>query len=340
MNLQKVSEKDNQFFEILIDHKVLSWNVDIYDLLDSEQYKIDYVKENIDYAMEGLPALINDGNLVWSINLFKLMNVSDEIGKELKEKYFLDNLLQIKYQEFKFILDIYNLEFNKRVIQTLVNKPEKDDILILYLIEQWRFEFTYEVSNIIDEYDLPWNKELFQVLIEDSINVAEDYILKHIDKIEEIDIEQKLFENLIEKVDNNRFIELIFKYQNEIDISTRVSNQLYDILLSIDEPDMLLNKLSEQTVFKLLEKLSLKKSAELLYQYFVLENFVREQIFTILSKLNNPFKSIKLKGRQIRIADNHTNIEKLLDFLVSKDLKVISSYNSVEQGYVVNNKRV
>lgn len=340
VDLQEVPEKDNKLFEILIDHKVLSWNIDIYDLVGSEQYKIDYVKENIDDAMEELPTLINDETLVWSIDLFKLMNESDEIETELKEKYFLDNLLQIKYQEFKFIVDNYNLEFNNQVIQSLVNQADKDDILILYLIEQWRLEFTYEVSNIIDEYDLPWNNELFQVLLEDSLNVAADYLLKHIDKIEEIDVEQKLFENLIVKVDNNKFIELISKYQNEIDISTRVSNQLYDILLSIDDPDMLLNKLSQQTVFKVMEKIPLKNSSKFLYQYLVLENFDREQIFTILSRLNEPFKLIKLKGRQIRIMENHTNIEKLLDFLVSKDLKVISSYDPVEQGYVVNNKRV
>lgn len=339
VELQDISKIDNIVLEILIDHKVLSWNINIYNSIHSEQYKEYYVKENVNDAADEISELIEDGNLVWSTELFKLINESKEIEMGIKEKYLHDNLLNIEYREFKSILDNHNLEFNNEIIQILIKEPNKEDVLTLYLIQQCKSGSMTDVSNTIHKYGLPWNKELLKLILKDDVDVAANYLLNHIDKIVEVNINQELFDALIVKIyDNKIVIELIDNYQNDIEISQH-SERIYEVLLTLNETDTLLSRLSQNTVQKIIETLPLESASELLFQFLVYKDLNKGEVFEFLSNLIEPFSLIKLKGGQIKITKAHTNIQNLLDYLTSKDLQVISSFNSSEQGYIVNNKR-
>lgn len=339
VDLQGASAEDNKLFELMINKRVLSWDVNIYNLVELNQLKIDYAKVNFEDGIEDLKSLIKKEKLVWSQDLLEMMEQSKQVGQELSENYIMQNIHLISQEEFISIMEDFKLKYDKRIVQTLIDEGDESNILMLYLIGQLRLGLRDEILKIVNEYKFPWNKEFFQILLEENVDIAKDYIKDHIEKLDEIEFDQNLFEIIIEEIDNTKYIELISNYQDKINVNKDISNKLYELFLSEKNLETLFNKLDEKIFIEVLKNLSLDKSSKLLYKYFNLEKLDREQVFIILSMLNEPFNLIKLNGGSFRISEKHTNIEKFLDFLKTKELKVISSYKSEQQGYVIHNKR-
>lgn len=337
--IEEVSEIDNKVLELLINHRILPWQSNIYSVIHSEQHKVAFVLDNIDGARDNLRELIEEGDLIWSLNLFKIIITFDELGTDLIGKYIRDNLLEIEYQEFKLMTDIYELDFDNLLISKLIEEPNKDDMLILYLTQQWKTDSANDVADTINDYPVPWSEELFEEFRKEDLELATNYLLNHIAKINDVKMNQELFNTLIAKSDSSKFIiNLINKYRGTVEINRQISEKLYKFLL--DETEIVLELLQQTTVIEAIDMLPLETSSEFLYKFLVYKRFNREEVFEFLSKLSEPFSSIRINGGQVKITTRHSNIEELMDYLKSRKLKVISTIKPNEQGYIVNNKRI
>ncbi|MBS4220055.1 hypothetical protein KHA96_17220 [Bacillus sp. FJAT-49711] len=336
--LKEASEVDSKVIELLIEHELLSWNVEIYLMVDSVQHKVSLIKENIHNASEELPQLIEDGELVWSMDLFKMIVELDQLEADIIHQYIRDYIHQINYEEFKSVMAIFELKYDNEIISELTIEPSKKDLLILYLLQQWESGATNDVGESVNQYSLPWSKKLFEVFRKDDIEVAADYLVNHIDRIDEIKMDQELFNTLIAKCNVEKCaINLINKFHHLIEINSLIAEKIYEFLLN--DPKVVVNSIDESVAIKIIECLPLESSSKFLYHFLVYREYNREEIFEILSRLNEPLCLIKLNGGQIKIEKTHSNIEELLEYLKSDDLKVISTIVPIEQGYLVNKKR-
>lgn len=338
VELKEMFDIDSRVIELLIDHKIISWNVEIYKIVNSIQHKISFIIDNLNNARGNLPELIENQALVWSIELFKIMLDLDELETELIQKYILDNLDQIVNEDFKSILDSEVLRFESRIISELSKETNKNALLVQYLIQQWNLGSESDVADAIHDYYLPWSEELFETFLLDDVEVAANYLLSHIDKVDEVNMNQDLLNTLIEKSNSdNVVIKLVNQFHNQLEINSQISEKLYNFLLN--NPESMMESLSQNAVVSAIETLSIEYGAMFLYQLLLYKGFNREEVFEFLSRLREPFSLIKLNGGQIKITTKHDIIEELFEYLKLKDLQVISSIVSTDQGYLVNNKR-
>ncbi|MEH7239300.1 YobI family P-loop NTPase [Bacillus sp. JJ1562] len=338
VSLKERAEVDRKVIELLIEHELLSWNVEIYLMVDSVQHKVSFIKGNIHDASEELPSLIKDGELVWSLDLFKMIVELDELEADIIHQYIRDYIHQIEYGEFKSVMSIFELKYDNEIISELTIEPSKKDLLILYLLQLWKSGATNHVGESINEYSIPWSKKLFEVFRKDDIEVAGNYLVNHIDWIDEIKMDQELFNSLIAKCNVEKsVINLINKFHHQFEINDLIAKKSYEFLLN--NPEDVVSSLDESAVIKNVECLPLEAASKFLYHFLVYKEFNREEIFEILSKLSEPLCLIKLNGGQLRIEKTHSNVEELMEYLKSGDIQVISTIVPMEQGYLVNNKR-
>ncbi|VEF49140.1 NTPase with transmembrane helices [Bacillus freudenreichii] len=338
VSIKEPSEVDRKVIELLIEDKLLSWNVEIYLMVDSVQHKVFFIEGNIHDASEELPKLIEDGKLVWSLGLFKMIVELDELEADIIHKYIRDYIHQIEYEEFKSVMGIFELKYDNEIISELTIEPSKKDLLILYLLQQWKSGATDHVGESVNKYSIPWSKKLFEVFRKDDIEVAANYLINQIDWIDEIKMDQELFNTLIAKCSVEKCaINLINKFHHQLEINDLIAEKIYEFFLN--DSEVVVNSLDESVVIKILECLSLESSSKFLYHFLEYREYNREEIFEFLSRLSEPLCLIKLNGGKLKIEKTHSNIEKLMEYLKSEDLKVISTFVPMEQGYLVNNKK-
>lgn len=335
VDVYDISTIDNKVIELLIDNKVLIWSIDVYDSLQLDEYKIEYVKDrfcDVDFS-----DLIVTEKLVWSIDLFELIKKGIEIEENKIEKYILDNLIYMNEKDLKRVLELHDLDNNEKVIQTLVDEPNKESVLITFLLEQLNSGLIDDLTMLIQSNQIPWNKELLQMITENDMEFAAEYLLNNIKRISEVNITQEMFEKLIIQSKDAQIIsDLIYKYQNNITLNESISMKLYEILTNVDKPKVLLSKLEQKTVSNIINNLSLKCSAVFLYEYLKYKDLNRKEILKLLSTLIDPLGKIKLKRGQVRIEDSHKSIKELLNYL--KDTNTISSFVENDKGYIINRK--
>ncbi|RPF57028.1 hypothetical protein [Aquisalibacillus elongatus] len=337
VELEDKTDIDVDVLDLLIKNQKLYWNRKIYNSIQSKQLKEMFVYDCFDTAQNELEDMIEEEELVWSLRLFNSIVKIDGLRSSLIQQYIRDNLSKINYQDFKSISDNYKLEFDNTLIKTLVEQ-NKGEILILYLVEQWRRGIVDGVSDVVQDLNINWSEELLNEFRKDDVEVAVDYLLNHIDKVYEVNMDQKLFNTFVEKANDIEIvIELINKYQNKLVINERISDKLYEFQLS--NPEIVFDLLNQNAVIDTVTLLPLEASAEFLHQYLVIKNLNRRSVFELLSKLDEPFSLIKVNGRRIKIEAKHPEVKNLLDYLESNKLNVVSSVKSIEDGYVVNNKR-
>ncbi|SHN24218.1 hypothetical protein [Gracilibacillus kekensis] len=338
IDLKEGLKIDSRVIELLIEQNLLSWNLEMYKLVNSVQHKISLIKDNLYDAREELPELIENYELVWSIELFRILVELGEIEAELIQQYIRYNIDQIEYKDFKTVTDIHVLRFDSEIINELSKETNKKMLLILYLTQQWNSGSTSDVADTIHNYYLPWSGELFESFLIKDVEVAASYLLSHIDKVDEVNMSQNLLKTLIEKSNSVEIvIKLINQYHDRLEIDSQISEKLYELLLS--DSESIIETLSQNVVIGAIERLPLEHASRFLYQFILNKGFNRYEVFEFLSKLRSPFSLIKLNGGQIKITMEHANLEELFEYLQSKELQVISTIVSSDQGYLVNNKR-
>src|SRR5699024_6713568 len=159
---------------------------------------------------------------------------------------------------------------------------------------------------LIQSNQIPWNKELLQMITENDMEFAAEYLLNNIERISEVNITQEMFEKLIIQSKDAQIIsDLIYKYQNNIALNESISMKLYEILTNLHTPKYLLIKMKQMTVSNIINNLSLKCSAVFLYEYLKYKDLNRKEILKLLSTLTDPLGKIKLRRGQVRIEDSH-----------------------------------
>jgi hypothetical protein len=329
---------NSDMIKSLIDYNKLSWSMEVYHKLNSVKYKILYIKENVYSAKEDLPELIENHDLVWSMDLVNIILELDNFELDLIQQYIRHYIEEIEYNDLQSIIEINILNFDSDIISELDRDPNKNLLLIPFLIQQWHKGFTSEVADIILNYFVPWSEELFKIFIADDLDTAANYVIRHLDEVNEIYMSQDLFDSLIKKSSSEKsIVKLVNQYINRLEISNQISEKLYEVVLN--DPESILQTLNKKAVINVIEMLSLERGARFLYHFLTIKGFNREMVFQFLSRLIPPFNSIKLNGGQIKFETEGAHLEELLNYLQSNDLKVISSYVKNEYGYLVNNKR-
>ncbi|WP_453990086.1 hypothetical protein [Bacillus nitroreducens] len=62
-------------------------------------------------------------------------------------------------------------------------------------------------------------------------------------------------------------------------------------------------------MIRIIEVLPIEQGAMFLYQFLAHNEYNREMVFDFLSKLREPFSSVKLNGGQIKITSKHANVK-------------------------------
>jgi hypothetical protein len=329
---------DRDIINLLIDNQRLSWNVAIYKEIDSSNHKKRFVVDNIIEAEDNLPELIEDNHLFWSMELFLKLIESENLDLNLLRTYIKNRVMEIEITDFISILDRELLDFDKEMLNKLLDDSSKTNVLIEYLLYLSSKGFEDRVIDVISEYRIPWDISLFKKVNDFNVASASIYLLDNSEEIERIQMDQDLFENLIiNSQDIKMNLCIINRYFRAFEINSVVSNKVYEHL--IEDSEIILETLDNTVIIKMIHSLTIEKKAKFLFKFFNFNHFERDDIFVILSELNKPFDEIKKNGKGFNIDHKHANIEELLRYLKDESIQVIYGFDENNQGYLVRNKR-
>ena len=330
---------DQEVMYILIQERLLIWDMEIYKELNSPHYKNLFAIENIKENEDDLLILIQDKELEWSIELAQELSDNEILEEEEIGNYVKNNILEVNFQEFLSIIDREIIGYDEELLKDLLNKTEKLELLFEYLVHLEENSYTEKVASVIDDYEISWDKRLFSTLREKDIDAASKYLLGHIANIDEVNIDQKMLDSLIVESDNTDIsMTLIKKYEKKLEISPLIAEEVFSYL--DQDADTIFANLSENLVVKLVNSLALEDAAKFLKFYLKHQNYNREKVFELMLNLQHPLDKIQLKAGQLIIDGSHEYIEILLDYL--KEHKVISTYKYIKDRdeFEVNRKQV
>ncbi|MDQ0224412.1 hypothetical protein ACFPRB_17250 [Metabacillus niabensis] len=337
VSLEKISDVDSWVIDLLIERKLLSWDVNIYRKLSSKEYKEKYVIGNLDIAETDILELIHSDELEWSFELTDNLVKRDILDLSLLQKYIKNRVLKIELQEFTALISKNLIYYDEELLEILLEQTSLSNLLIEYLI-YLSLSYKDKVIDLINNYELQWDQRLFNKLRGFDSNSASIYLLDNPIRIESIKMDQELFDSLIVNSSNIELnLEIITDNFKQLNITPAISQKIYENL--VEDSKLVLDKLEKNVIVKLVQLLPVGKSAEFLYEFFKYGQYDRDDIFAILLELQRPFNEIRKNGKSFKIEDNHASIQDLLNYLESDPLQVIYRFDVSEGGYVVRNKR-
>ncbi|MGP4107760.1 YobI family P-loop NTPase [Virgibacillus sp. L01] len=338
VNLQEDTKVSEEIVHLLIENELLVWNVKIYNDLSSEYHRKKFVLDKVQEAEMDITELIEENELEWSLELLDAILRLENLDSKLLQKYIRENILKIDVQELTSIHERDMLIFDEVMLDTLRNEPEKEEVLIECILLLRSSGFDNQVTDYINEYQVPWDVRLFTNLRSGEIDTASKYLLENHDEIENVSMDQKLFKGLIRDSKNSKLSLMITeKYQNDFEVTSDIALKIYDYLE--EDSDQVFNILSDDTIRSIITALPLEDASRFLLEYLRYKDLKRSKIYSLLEKLPHPFNKIKPNGKHYKIDSVDPNVDDLLSYL--DPLQVISSYDKKEEDnyYLIRNKQ-
>ncbi|MEH7385253.1 hypothetical protein V7147_07575 [Bacillus sp. JJ1521] len=321
----------------LVRSKVLAWDPDTYRSINNIQLKKEYIIDTFKEAQNDLGALIDDDELIWSLELLELLLEYEKFDSNLIEKYLVNRIREIEVQEFKSILDKKLIGHNAKALEIMINDSNEIK-LIMYLIYLISNGYHNVVIEVIRNHQISWNHELFDRVKLHDVDSASYLLLVNEEKIQDIQMDQELFESIIKNSDDVQLsLNTIKRASNGLKINAQISNRIFEQLLGAS--NIVLENMDKDLFVKIVRHLELGNAASFLLHFLKSVQLTRDEIFDILSKLVHPFDSIKKNGKSFEITVTNEDLVELLEYFKSDPLEVIYEYEELEKGYLVRNKR-
>ncbi|SDK46442.1 hypothetical protein [Sediminibacillus albus] len=334
--LEDYKELSQYTINLLIEQKLLAWNISVFYNLESESLKKKYASGTIPGIDEDdLQELIAEEELYWSYDLFQYMIGLDDFDPDLLHNYISYNIFDINKKELTLIHKEGHLSFNEKTLESLLQDLSMFDKFI-HMMLLLRSSHVDQTINFVKAHIIPWDKKLFDSIREDDIETATKYLLDHPNEIYNVKIDQELFERLVElSEDDYLIIDLIEKNIDKLSITSKIAHRALEI--SEDEKEYVFNKLSQTSLVLVISALSLDGSAKMIRYYIEFKYLGTVEVYTFLEKCPSPYNRIKPNGKHLKIESNHSNVVTLLSYL--KSIKVVSSYKPKDDSYNVINKQ-
>jgi hypothetical protein len=322
---------------VLIDNELLIWDKSVYIHLESLNHKNKYVLDKFKDAKNDISSLISENEMEWSLNILEIILEEGNIDEVTIKNFLINKVSEILPREFKFIIEKGFIRYDNDILQSLLNEPNKSEVVIEYLLFLLLNGYVERVIEVFNEEIISWDNTLFEELRKISVDAASIYLLDNQDKIDSIQMDQKLFEGLIKhSADVSLSLSVINNNYRNININSVVSKKIYEQFQNNSE--LVIDTLDKVAIIGIIRNLPIEKASTMLLELLKVKHFDREETFIVFSQIQTPFNEIKRNGKKVEIDTVHNNISELLEY-IKINLQVILDYTKEEQGYTVRNKR-
>ncbi|EOR22388.1 hypothetical protein A499_18404 [Niallia nealsonii AAU1] len=334
---------DNSFhinqetLNMLIDNELLIWDKSVYIHLESLKHKNKYVLDKFKDAKEDISSLISENEMEWSLNILEIILEEGNTETVTIKNYLSNKVSEIQLREFKFILEEGFIRYDNDILQSLLNEPNKSELVIEYLLFLLLNGREERVIKVFEEDEITWDYRLFDEVRKISADAASIYLIDNKEKIDSIQMDQKLFEGLIKhSADVSLSLSVINNNYRNININSVVSKKIYEHFQNNSE--LVIDTLENVSIIGIIRNLPIENASTMLLELLKVKLFDREETFIVLSQIQTPFNEIKRNGKKVEIDTVDNNISELLEYL-KVNLQVILDYTEEEKGYIVRNKR-
>lgn len=334
---------DNSFhlnqetLNMLIDNELLIWDKSVYIHLESLNHKNKYVLDKFKDAKEDISSLISENEMEWSLNILEIILKEGNTETVTIKNYLSNKVSEIQLREFKFILEEGFIRYDNDILQSLLNEPNKSELVIEYLLFLLLNGSEERVIKVFEEDEITWDYRLFEEVRKISADAASIYLIDNKEKIDSIQMDQKLFEGLIKHSANvSLSLSVINNNYRNININSVVSKKIYEHFQNNSE--VVIDTLEKVSIIGIIRNLPIENASTMLLELLKVKLFDREETFIVLSQIQTPFNEIKRNGKKVEIDTVDNNISELLEYL-KVNLQVILDYTEEEKGYIVRNKR-
>ncbi|MGV3240526.1 hypothetical protein ACEF17_10470, partial [Streptococcus hyovaginalis] len=148
---------NQETLNVLIDNELLIWDKSVYIHLESLNHKNKYVLDKFKDAKEDISSLISENEMEWSLNILEIILEEGNTETVTIKNYLSNKVSEIQLREFKFILEEGFISYDNDILQSLLNEPNKSELVIEYLLFLLLNGREERVIKVFEEDEITWD---------------------------------------------------------------------------------------------------------------------------------------------------------------------------------------